>query len=621
MSNLTEAQNLIQSEKLNEARELIVDILYADYDNIDAWLLLTQCALDDEEYTRAVREALRIDPENLQARRLAVDLARDSSPRSAELGNTLEARQRRSSAYAMRSITNVLIACLVIGGGAIFAFLLLSNQNDKETSSVLPIADALQACYTEINSVLSRLPSRCGFVENGQVCLANTAVDFELISGENLPIEFVGDRALLENFKSFNTTPFQSLSWGILALRAPTSFPPSSGDSVLFIVTSGVRLSGFDATMSQFTFSSNPVVSPCPSVPPSGILISAPLDKIATFTANGATLNVSGAAFLQVDVAAGLKIIVLQGSVSIAEDDAEVDLSAGEWLAWNVDPTLHVQGNPQAIQRSSNSIRGDLSQLKPLSQALNLSPQQWQIPGEIAVVSLPSPTRLTPTESIEVIETDSPVSTQQIVTATRRSPSFTPSVTGTPPTATASLTPRPSSTPTSTYTATPMPTRTPSATNVPPTPTSLPIISPDGLDMPNLTGEWLCSATVDTLLFDYILTIETIQSPEFIVASAELPAFGHSIVALSGRWTTDANQLDNYWLRIPDRGLGDVLGWLFLQETALIYDASTGTYKANGILRLTWFDTLEVSGGLFIKDADGQETLVGLINNCQAITT
>ena len=67
MVNLNAARKLIADNNLAQAREIVVEALHNDYDNIDAWMLLTDCARDREEYSRALREILRIDPENAEA--------------------------------------------------------------------------------------------------------------------------------------------------------------------------------------------------------------------------------------------------------------------------------------------------------------------------------------------------------------------------------------------------------------------------------------------------------------------------------------------------------------------------------------------------------------------------
>lgn len=647
MSDLSEARNLVDAGQLQEAREIVVDILYKDYDDLDAWLLLTECALDQDEYTRAVREALRLDPENVTARRLAVELARESRHKTSDIGNTLEARQRRSSVRTARSLTNLIIALLVIGGGAAFAFFLLDNQDDgNQPTVVLPTDDPIQACIAQVQSVLSRLPSRCEIVGKGEVCLANLPVEAEsaVASGE---LVFPGDHAALTNFSAFNTGPFGVLSGGLLAIRASASFEDSDDASVLFILTSGARLAGFDDQLSQFTLSSNPVVSECPAAHPSGILASAPLDQTAHLIVNGAEIDLSGTAFLQADVAAGLRIVVLDGQaiLSISPAAESVNVSAGQWTSWTVDPTLLVVGTPQAASASRNTVRGDWTQLRPLAAALGVAVDSWQIPGETVVVALPSPTSLnaftstTPENGLEpsgdstrtptplppdlvTAEDNSPTpelvsaTPNPLITGTRRPPSSTPTVSGTPPTATATIMQRPSATGTATQTLTATPSPTLSTTPVPPSPTALPPINATSVESASFEGVWQCSASVDTLLFDYFITIEPVQSLTAVQGSARLPAFGDSIVSLEGQWIADASELDANWFRIPERTGGDPQGWLLLREVDFIYDAAQGSYQPNGILRLSWSDLPDVTGGLFIATDSGEEILVGLVNEC-----
>jgi hypothetical protein len=629
VSDLSEALNLIEVGRLEEAREIIVEMLYRNYDDLDAWLLLTQCALDRQEYVRAVREVLRLDPESVEARRMAVELARATRSKTRDLRGSREARLRHSSARAARSLFNLLRALVVIGVGVVVALLLLYKRDDGSKTVVLPTVDPLEACARQVQSVLSRLPSRCAFLGRGEVCLANPQVDFEAVA-DQVDLLLPGDHGAVGRFRAFNTGVFEGITWGLAVVQAQTSFPDASTEAVQFIVTSGVRVYGFDAHLTRFSFSSNPVVSACPSVPPSGILASVFGDQMARFRVNGAEVELVGTAFLQVDVAAGLRVVVVVGGAQLqsAQTSVPITLVAGQWVSWPVSPMLEVQGTPGEISEGANSVRGDLAQLRPLAAAFELPVTQWRLPGETVAVMQeaatatqlpatptdePTPTRV-PTRGITRTITPLP---PDAITPTESSPTPLPlPIMRTAETATSTL-------PSQILTVTAMPAEA-TAPTVRPSATAT--VSPSLLLPPTIMtpapgaaifeGVWQCSATVNTSLFDYIITVEPVQSFGEVEASARLPNFGNTIVALEGAWTSDPIALDVNWVRIPSLSVGDAVGWLLLREVTLIYDGAQGGYQANGTLRLIWSDEPNVTGGLFINSVTEEEILVGFVNSC-----
>lgn len=568
LSDLNIAIDLIEAEDFDAAREIIVEILYKEYNNLDAWLLLTHCAIDRQEYARAVREALRVDPDNVEARRLAVELARETSQSSAT------SKQPPSGRRMLRSIFNLLMLVVVVGVGALLAFVLL-NQEDKPVVHVVPTTDPIQACAVSIQADLDRFAARCGFLQAGEVCLANAPVEVGLRNGQGR-LRLAGDRVPLADVQFLNTTSFnmQTMGWGAVALRSPER---------LMLLTAGVRLAEFEPDLGDFIFSSNPVVSACPSVPPSGILINA--EQPTQFSINAARVEMIGTAFFQVDAAAGLKIVVLRGNVGLAEVGRSIE--AGQWLSWAVDPTLRVRGLPSDVMQTTNSVRGNVVALTSLGAALELPINQWWLPGFAEPEVVFEPPTLTPTRHV-------------------------------------TLTPLPSETPTRDPNS-PMPSRTPSLTMTPsptqtdiPTPTLLPFgddPAPTGAIPPAtlaalelLTGVWRCAALVGNLSFSYLIIIEAPTAPDAIVATGLLSDYGGTLVELEGEWISDASRLDAEWARIPV--IGQVQGWLLLREQSLIDDQ--GGYSAGGTLRLIFSDNGVMEGALF-----DENNLIGFLNGCR----
>lgn len=568
LSDLNEAIGLIEAEDFDAAREIIVEILYKDYANQEAWLLLTHCAIDRQEYSRAVREVLRINPDHVEARRLAVELARETSQESAS-------GQRRASGSRMtRSLFNLLMVVLVVGAGAAGAYLLL-QPDDTPVVQVVPTADPLEVCAVSVQSALERLAARCGFLDAGEACLGNAPVEVGW-RGDPQHLELAGDRVPIDVIQYINTTSFSmdTMGWGTLILQLPDR---------LMVVTAGVRLSEFDANLDNLVFSSNPVVSACPTLPPSGMLVDT--EQPTRFTINGASVDMVGTAFFQVDAAAGLKVVVLRGTMGFSDIGRTVE--AGQWISWAVDPTLRVRELPSEPMTTTNSIRGNMVALTNLGIGLELAVNQWWLPGFAAPEVVFDPPTPTPTRYVTL----TPLPT---VTSTLNPYSPTPSQTSTQ-----TLTPSP------TQTGIPTPTLLPFDDE----PTPIREIPPATLAaLEPLTGVWRCAALVGNLSFSYLVIIEAPTAADAIVATGLLPDYGGTLVALTGVWLTDASRLDSAWARIPV--VGQPQGWLLLQEERLIEDA--GGYAAGGTLRLILGDNGIMEGALF----DGNN-LIGFLNGCR----
>lgn len=568
LSDLNTAIDLIEAEDFDAAREIIVEILYKEYNNLDAWLLLTHCAIDRQEYARAVREALRVDPDNVEARRLAVELARETSQSGAV------SKQQPSGRRMLRSMFNLLMLVVVVGIGALLAFVLL-KQEDKPVIHVVPTTDPIQACAVSVQADLDRFAARCGFLQAGEVCLANTPVEVGLRNGQGR-LRLAGDRVPLADVQFLNTTSFnmETMGWGAVALRLP--------DRSMFL-TAGVRLAEFEPDLGDFIFSSNPVVSACPGVPPSGILINA--EQPTQFTINAAHIEMIGTAFFQVDAAAGLKIVVLRGSVGLAEIGRSIE--AGQWLSWAVDPTLRVRSLPSDVMQTTSNVRGNVVALTSLGAALELPINQWWLPGFAEPEVVFEPPTLTPTRHVTLTPLPSETSTPNPNSPT---PSRTPSLT---------ITPSP------TQTDIPTPTLLPFGDDPVPThaipPATLAALEP-------LTGVWRCAALVGNLSFSYLIIIEAPTASDAIIATGLLPDYGGTLVELAGEWISDASRLDAEWARIPL--MGQAQGWLLLREQSLIDDQ--GGYSAGGTLRLIFSDNGVMEGALF-----DENNLIGFLNGCR----
>ncbi len=405
MDDLQRAREFAAAGDSHEAREMLVRLLYDDYDNAEIWLELAQITEDREEYARAVREALRVDPENIEARRMAVELSREAAqtPRQRPDGTPSRRRSNRTLSF----IYNLFVFGLIVVVAAGVAIYWVDSNQEEDAPATIATPDPAVVCVRQVQSVLERLPARCSLTEAGQVCLGNPDVFF---APQERALLLPGDRGPLTNFLALETLPFDidTQNFGLLSLRAKTSYSDDTSEDVLFGVTSGVRVRDYDARLEKLTFSSNPVVSECVGVPPAGLLVSGVAGKPAQFITNGLDVTLDGTVFLQVDAAAGLRVIVLQGMAQLSANGTDLIVTAGQWISWPVDPTLEVRDEPSDVLTTVDRLRGDLSQLLPLGQASGLAIENWSLPGQVIVPEATTEVAITPEMTEELLETRTP---------------------------------------------------------------------------------------------------------------------------------------------------------------------------------------------------------------------
>lgn len=405
MDDLQRAREFAAAGDSHEAREMLVRLLYDDYDNAEIWLELAQITEDREEYARAVREALRVDPENIEARRMAVELSREAAqaPRQRPDGTPTRRRGNRTLSF----IYNLFVFCLIVVVAAGVAIYWVDSNQEEAAPTAIATPDPAVVCARQVQSVFERLPARCSLTEAGQVCLGNLEVFF---APQERALLLPGDRGSVTNYLALETLPFDidTQNFGLLSLRAKTSYSDDTSDDIFFVVTSGVRVRDYDARLERLTFSSNPVVSDCASVPPAGLLVSGVVGKSAQFIANGLAITLNGTVFLQVDTAAGLRVIVLQGTAQLLANGNDLMVTAGQWISWPVDPTLEVRDEPSDVLTTIDRLRGDLSQLLPLGQASGLAIENWSLPGQVVVPDATTEVVITPGMNEELLETRTP---------------------------------------------------------------------------------------------------------------------------------------------------------------------------------------------------------------------
>jgi ferric-dicitrate binding protein FerR (iron transport regulator) len=468
--NLQQAIELIRDQKPEEARMILLERLHANYDDTQAWFWLAHCAEDEEEYARALREVLRLDPENVEARRLAVQLARQTSKDKKPLKtppptqDTNLLLERDYSQHYLRSFFNLLFFLIIIGISLGVAYWWLNPSEDENTNTNITQSatlDESSLCTQQMNTIIRSLTARCSTTRQNQVCLASNGLNISSSAYQTTSLRVPGDKTSLELYTLLETKPFNASTneWGSLVIRAQTNAPESTDAWGLFLITSGVRLTDFDERFQNFSFfnsASAAASPPCAEIPASGILVHS--DTVIVFGMNGSEIEMNGTAFFQLDVAAGLRIAVLEGRIKITTLSTEQTIQAGEVLQQEVESNRMVRNVNGTISGEANRIRGNLRQLVPFAENLGIATENWAFPGERPRVSITPTSNAIRTPTPELPELDvistievTPEPTEESdtsptptigVTVTRFIPTFTVG-----PTEQSPNTPRPTLTP------------------------------------------------------------------------------------------------------------------------------------------------------------------------------
>lgn len=555
--NLDQIRALINSGAHEEARDQLIDVLYENYDDLAAWLLLTECAHDRTEYKRAIREALRIAPSNPTARRLAMDLAQQVEPSG-------EGRQRHAANRAIQSLFNLLLLLVIIGVGTGIVFLLIGEPRSDIDPTAIPAVALDQQCAASIENTSRLLEARCSFQALNTACIANPSVSFEP-QPIGSQVFLAGDRIGINQLSAIETGDFVAGTdaWGLAILQ------PSN--TLQIIVTSSVRLSDFNAAFTSFNFRSSPIPSPCDALPPSGVLMTT-RQSPTNFTINGLSIVIDGAVFAQIDVAAGLRFFVLDGLLVIQNET----FRESEAVQIDVNSLLQAVDDP-SLARDNVIVRGKLENLTPLLTYTD---------PIIAVAANATPTltpSATPTAGIRIL---SPTPTSRI--------------------------PLPTSTPRPTQTATNTP--IPTSTDIPSSsgtsiPTPPPIIVTESLPE-TITFDrqaWDCRFLIDDVSVQYQIIFEPVIN-QIIAASGILPQYNNTVVLLVGEQYQSVDQLGPEWARIPSYVEGEQ--WLLLRENDVLYTSSPDSYIADGIFRFV-IQSDGISGGIF-----SGTRLIGIVQQC-----
>ncbi|MEJ2150245.1 MAG: hypothetical protein P8Z40_12290, partial [Chloroflexota bacterium] len=488
-SGLSDSEIVLQAIELAKAgqkgvaRRLVEEVLKRDRDNFQAWVVLAQLEESRDATIRALREALRINPDLDRVRQMLDHLEQEQKSESSFMGIPI---------WMLAALAGVLFICAVIVW--INVWLLSRNQPAVAEAPPVQVVAELSSdeCQVLIQSAMNTSDERCQQIGNGQVCYGHSTVDAELSPDVNTPFDQMGDVVPIDALEALYTAPFDPISedWGIAVFRVQANLPRTvAGQTVTFLVYGNTSLENASGDMQVIYFSTGLGSVSCAQLPSDGILVQMPDGVTVSFRANDADLELSGTTMLEAQPGDSMRVSLLDGSAVIRADGQEQELEAGEQLDVPLggEDGLRAVGPPSEPTALEEALRnvgclltgqgcpGEAVALQPPTSTLVPRPTNTSVPID---PSRPTNTPVPvspgqPTNTPVPLPTNTPAPLPTDTPAPRPTNTPVPALPGQPTNTPAPLptnTPRP----TATRTNTPLPTRTPTRTNTP-VPTNTPV--------------------------------------------------------------------------------------------------------------------------------------------------
>ena len=582
------AAALIQMGRLDEAHQLLRDILARDEENIAAWELLSRATVNKGELTYILKHILEIRPDHPWAvkeldelehptpvgessqpeaqvlqpvvfpssppviqspaiQSTAPDFAtpepappepalpEPASPQTPSLQATQPVKKpvqkRRRKTPLVIFISGAMgVLCVALWG--YYLMVLMGNYRLNVAGQMTQTAYALQQanCQVLIDQAMQAAGSSCDAIRGNSVCYGNFTIQSKLVSGSTDTFSTRGDIINIQDLQQLSASPLNlsNHQWGIAIFKVMANLPRSlPGENVTLMVFGNTTLDNQSPTLETFYFSSELGQVTCDKVPFDGITIDVPEGTGESFQINGTQLTLMGNASLKANQGGSMDVSLYSGSGKIVSNGQEQYFGAGQ----QVSVDLGGDNGMQAISVPSAPV--------PLSQA------DMQIActmygkfcnnAEITPVSA-GQAQANIQDAFAPTATASPTPTRTATIAISDTPTTTPipSMTGTPePTPTGSRTPTRTATRTRTPTTaggTILPTLTFSST---PTASNTPTVSDTptntATSAPTDTPSDTPTATDTGTATNTATTVPT-STPVLVVNIVEPPVGAHPLI-------------------------------------------------------------------------------------------
>ncbi len=557
------ARLLARSGRLEEARELLQQVLNREQDCAAAWTLMAELADSRDEAIRCLGQVLRIEPHNRHAYRYLKRL------------KAVEAHQGILwyVRAALRGVAGLL--ALAVCTTMVFAFvmplvhsraLLPTAQETSPPSCEALIRQAIQ--YADV----------CTQMGSNQVCYANDVIEAELDSESTTRFEFRGDIVPVDQLQAVFAHPLnlEAQEWGIAIFKLQATLPRTMpGQNVSLMVLGDTHLDNVSGDMQAFYFSNLFGRIDCELIPFGGILVRTPPGGGISFVANETEVTTIGVAFLRAIPNQDMTITILEGSGLVAAGRQERTVGPGQTVRvplggsnglQPVGPPSATFPSPVEIPRMVCAVVG--VDCTPLRIAL-IPPDDVQATLDAArgwmLTNTPTVTHVAPVSQIHTSTLAASISTPQPSLTATRTPAPTSSLV---PTATLTLMPLPppvdTMAPTTappippTSTSIPTPTRTPIPTATPTnTPTATPTNTPTAT---SISAWWDCDWN-----YSSVITV-TASMSDIPVGYPVAVTFNHALLVASGKSLANGDDVrvvydsGGTWVEL-DRVLDSASAW------------------------------------------------------------
>ena len=445
---LRQVAEFIRTERQNDARLLLREVLIADRNNLLAWELLFHVAQNQEEKTYCLRAILALRPDHPWARqKLAeINLAAEVSTQvlaeanppllgsapartqSAPSGVTLKkpGKKKKPSRFLLAAaIVMVGLVCVGLAGFAIDRVGVLSRTSPADLTATAFAAHD-KTCEALIQQAVQASGSYCQQIGSNKVCYGNNILKADLSPSTSERFTQHGDVVDIGVLRSLSASPLvlDTHQWGIAVFKVLANLPDSlPGETVTLLVFGNTQLDNASGSLEAFHFSSEFGQIVCNKVNLDGIMITMPKGQGVHFMVNGTELTLTGNASLKAAKNGKMQVSLYSGAGEIVSQGQEQYFGAGQ----KVNVQLGGPGGSDAISPPSTP--------EPLSpDELNLA---CSMGGQYC-----SPSEITPVSPAEAQAT---VAAGLATSTTTRTP--------TTPTTTLPLTKTPIGAPTATYTS------------------------------------------------------------------------------------------------------------------------------------------------------------------------
>jgi hypothetical protein len=264
----------------------LLAILNVEPENVDAWMWLAFCAANRDEYSHALRQALRYEPEHARARNLTIRLARRTIFEATGRDLVAERDEFKKGGRRRAAFT----AFIVVLSAAVLLAAFLAFGVDvviEAQSTAVPTFSAAEVCEQNHTALQNAILSRCSGLQAGQACLMNPSVTTQRSDSGLGDFSLAGDRTRLEDLQQISADPYNLAGgdWGLVALD-------TSALSVLLI--GGLEFADFDPALDSFFLITERNLRSCDATAPAGMLLQTAQQH--QVTVNGVRVDFVGSA-------------------------------------------------------------------------------------------------------------------------------------------------------------------------------------------------------------------------------------------------------------------------------------------------------------------------------------